>query len=384
MYRSNTDNLSPDSLAKVYVKCSIQSDNCDNISLVRYKDLVGSHESVKDYVCESCAKEATKSKDHIFNKDLLENIDNEKKAYILGLLAADDEYPMIFNKKHEEDGVLFTYLNKYIHNDATNISNITIQSLKVRNDINANLYGGYMPDIGDEFKLIFARGYFDANGHIKKYEATNEFNDPQCMLMGNDQLVMSIADFIGIPYVQTIEGVTYTGTNCIDFLGKIYANAGDLQMPSKYHRFMAWIKPENVYIYKTDKNAIIPSKNKASDAGYDVTVISVAKKLTNLTTLYGTGIKINVPHGVYCEIVPRSSLSKSGYMLANSVGIIDQSYTGEIFVALIKVDPSCPDIELPFRCAQLIFRKQVNVEMTEVAEIFAVTSRGAGGFGSST
>lgn len=64
----------------------------------------------------------------------------------------------------------------------------------------------------------------------------------------------------------------------------------------------------------------------------------------NNTILYDTGIKINVKYGYYAEVVPRSSLSKSGYMLANSIGIIDNSYRNNIFVALTKINPDAPDI----------------------------------------
>lgn len=36
-------------------------------------------------------------------------------------------------------------------------------------------------------------------------------------------------------------------------------------------------------------------------------------------------------------------------MLANSVGIIDNGYTGNLFIALKKIDPNA-EIQLPFRC----------------------------------
>ena len=52
-------------------------------------------------------------------------------------------------------------------------------------------------------------------------------------------------------------------------------------------------------------------------------------------------------------LVPRSSISKTGYMLANSVGVIDRTYTGNVLVPLIKVDKSMPDLILPARVVQL-------------------------------
>jgi dUTP pyrophosphatase len=85
--------------------------------------------------------------------------------------------------------------------------------------------------------------------------------------------------------------------------------------------------------------------------------------------------------GWYFDVVPRSSISKSGYMLANSVGVIDRGYTGEILVPLIKIDPSAPDLKLPARLVQMIPRQIIAAELVEV-EAFDETVRGSSGFGS--
>ena len=83
------------------------------------------------------------------------------------------------------------------------------------------------------------------------------------------------------------------------------------------------------------------------------------------------------------EIVPRSSINKSGYMLSNSIGIIDTSYRGELFVSLTKIDEASADIVLPYKCAQLILRKQEYPELIEVSKFKDDTKRSEGGFGSS-
>ena len=68
-------------------------------------------------------------------------------------------------------------------------------------------------------------------------------------------------------------------------------------------------------------------------------------------------------------------------MLANNVGVIDRGYTGEIMIALIKVDDSAPDLELPCRIAQMIPRRIAHVNFVEVNDI-EQTTRNDGGFGS--
>lgn len=131
-----------------------------------------------------------------------------------------------------------------------------------------------------------------------------------------------------------------------------------------------------------DENAIVPTKAHPSDIGYDLTAIGIFKQISNKITLFETGIRVSPPSGYYIEILPRSSMSKTGYMLANSVGIIDPQYTGTLKIALIKIDDDLPDIELPFTRCQLILRKAEYANMEQVDTI-ENTIRGDGGFGSS-
>jgi dUTP pyrophosphatase len=68
-------------------------------------------------------------------------------------------------------------------------------------------------------------------------------------------------------------------------------------------------------------------------------------------------------------------------MLANSVGVIDQGYVGEIFVPLIKLDDEADDLKLPCRVVQLIPRRWYSMVPTEIEHV-PNTSRGSNGFGS--
>ena len=136
-----------------------------------------------------------------------------------------------------------------------------------------------------------------------------------------------------------------------------------------------------VLFVKDDPNAVVPTKGTPFAVGYDLTAISVFKKLSDKTTLYDTGIKVQPPNGYYTEIVPRSSLTKTGYCLSNSVGTIDSDYRGRLLIALTRIDESFPELTLPFTRCQLILRKHEDYTLTQVTSL-SETQRDCGGFGS--
>ena len=134
---------------------------------------------------------------------------------------------------------------------------------------------------------------------------------------------------------------------------------------------------------KCEPDAVIPTKAYPSDTGYDLTLIRVSKDMSRgrqTIIMFDTGIAVCPPDGYYTEVVPRSSISKTGYMLANSVGIIDASYRGSIKVVL-KGDETLKNLALPYKGFQLILRKLEEAEVVEVDDLDD-TVRGEGGFGS--
>lgn len=167
--------------------------------------------------------------------------------------------------------------------------------------------------------------------------------------------------------------------NCIDFLS--FSSLCGTKL-SSYKRMLGYTDSiPTCKILKTHKNAVLPHKHRVSDEGYDMHIISVDKQFDKYTTLYNTHIKIKPPPGWHVEILPRSSLSKSGYMLSNSVGLIDENYRGDIKIALTKINSEAEDLKLPFKAVQMILRKSTHFLCEEVKELDE-TSRGVGGFGS--
>jgi dUTP pyrophosphatase len=131
---------------------------------------------------------------------------------------------------------------------------------------------------------------------------------------------------------------------------------------------------------KTRPDAVAPCKQHQDDVGYDLTLLELVKE-ENGVQFFDTGIAVRPPLGYYFEVVGRSSISKSGYTLANNIGVIDPNYRGSIRVALFKHNPDMPQLPTPNRLVQLIPRAFHHFEPKEVDNLNE-TDRGDGGFGS--
>lgn len=342
--------------------------------------------------------------------NFFKHIDSEAKAYLLGWIASDGT----INKSgftiaiHEKDLSTLISLRNIIDKDLKitnkdeNLKSLSINSKTITNDL-CNLLGINpgkkshtisWPFLENEkLQWAFLRGYFDGDGYVSYVDSSHS---PSCgVSSSSDSFRQSIIDFCKIPCSNSVISLKWTGNNALDFLGKIYEDA-NYYLPRKRNNYVDWStwmpcislkhrersgKSIEFRWMKTRPDAIKPSKERASDSGYDLTILEPVKSFGK-TTLYSTGIKVVPEFGWYLDVVPRSSISKTGYMLANNVGIIDRTYTGEILVALIKVDDDAKDLELPCRIAQMIPRQIVNVDLVEV-DSFEETSRNDGGFGSS-
>lgn len=104
--------------------------------------------------------------------------------------------------------------------------------------------------------------------------------------------------------------------------------------------------------------------------------------INETTVSYGTGVAVDVKLGYVGILCLRSSLGTSGHMLANSVGIIDPDYRGEIIIKLDrqKHATAIKNIEPGDRIAQLVVTPCVT-DFKIVNEL-TTTIRGNGGFGS--
>jgi len=140
-----------------------------------------------------------------------------------------------------------------------------------------------------------------------------------------------------------------------------------------------------VNIETCHENAEVPEYQQDGDAGMDLKAVEV-KKNTSEQLWFNTGLKIAIPRGYVGLIFPRSSISTKQLELANSVGVIDSGYRGEIEVRFNKLNKD--SLHQPYsavtndRIAQLIIMPYPKVEFVETESLNFDTSRGSGGFGS--
>ncbi len=101
------------------------------------------------------------------------------------------------------------------------------------------------------------------------------------------------------------------------------------------------------------------------------------------TVLVPSGIAISIHDpGLVALIVPRSGLGiKHGIVLANTVGVIDSDYQGEIGIGLHNRGKSPYTIEPGERICQMMFVPITQVSLLIVEEFSQETNRGTGGFG---
>lgn len=142
-----------------------------------------------------------------------------------------------------------------------------------------------------------------------------------------------------------------------------------------------------VSFYKLRPDAIIPSKATPGSIGLDLYSVEPYIVLPGQRIVVSTGLKVQLPDGVYGRIAPRSGLAvKHG--LDVGAGVIDPDYTGELRVVLFNHDQNVPFIVRPgYRIAQLILERALEPSVNELTEdpssSSTSTDRGDNGFGSS-
>ena len=153
---------------------------------------------------------------------------------------------------------------------------------------------------------------------------------------------------------------------------------------SEVLKFLELIDKMKVRIKKLNDNAVMPSKAHAADAGFDLYCTSKEIDWTKRQIVCHTGLAFEIPEGYVGLIFPRSSVSNKPLMMANSVGVVDSCYRGEVTAKFNITDTrqsAFSHYQEGDRIAQMIIIPYPEIEFEE-ADSLSESDRGTGGYGS--
>ena len=137
-----------------------------------------------------------------------------------------------------------------------------------------------------------------------------------------------------------------------------------------------------IKIAPINPNAKLPTYAHPTDAGADIYAVEDITIEPGKTEIVKTGLTVEIPVGYAILIYPRSGLSlKTGLRIANSVGVIDSDYRGEIGVLMHNTDGAAAQVKSGDKIAQMVLTEVPMIKWVEVDSLNE-TDRGEGGFGS--
>ena len=159
---------------------------------------------------------------------------------------------------------------------------------------------------------------------------------------------------------------------------------------TKYYRLELLVTEQGAPFYPEIGTVENLSKD---NAGYDLKVV-VDQHPVITATLVPLGVKARMveitPLDTGLELVeechftlePRSSIYKTGFMMANSRGIIDSSYRGQLMAPVLSVGTKLSTIEKGTRLFQVLAPGLGYIKQVSYVSSLSETLRGEGGFGS--
>ncbi len=119
----------------------------------------------------------------------------------------------------------------------------------------------------------------------------------------------------------------------------------------------------------------------AGDAGLDLYVLEDIKINAGETLPIKLGVACEPEDGRAYFLMPRSSISKTPLRLANSIGLIDGGYRGELMAMCDNIKSDSYTVEKGQRLFQIVACDCSPITY-ELVEDLSDTTRGTGGFGS--
>lgn len=169
--------------------------------------------------------------------------------------------------------------------------------------------------------------------------------------------------------------------NAVDWLLKNCRDKRWDLIERAFKRMEKEIMNKHLAVKRLHSDAKLPTKAYEGDAGYDLYSLEDSKILPGEISKISTGICIRIPEGHSGFIWDRSGNGSKGIKVYG--GVIDQTYTGEIFVCLgYNGNRNALQVSKGDKIAQLCIFKTPHFDILEVDKL-ELTERGGKGFGSS-
>lgn len=138
----------------------------------------------------------------------------------------------------------------------------------------------------------------------------------------------------------------------------------------------------SIKVMLSHPDAILPSYGSEYAAGLDLHSLYDHRIYKGEITTVRTGVHIGMNAGQFGVLTLRSSAGLKGLYLANTIGIIDSDYTGELLLKVGLHNWSHRYITAGDRIAQLVIQEYVRCPSLKLVTELDKTERGNGGFGS--
>lgn len=137
---------------------------------------------------------------------------------------------------------------------------------------------------------------------------------------------------------------------------------------------------ENIGTFEIVVGGRVPTKGTLYSSAVDLYARKIEFNAASRQHTIYLGVKIELPENFVGLLVPRSSIVNKGLSMANSVGVIDPDYRGELKAVFNTVGSKSEYYEVGDKCCQLLILPIADIKLIEgkVGE----SDRGSGGFGS--
>jgi dUTP pyrophosphatase len=136
----------------------------------------------------------------------------------------------------------------------------------------------------------------------------------------------------------------------------------------------------NVKVKRIHPAAKLPARGTNWSAGADLCCLEAFTLKPGERKSVPTGLIVEIPHGWYGRVAPRSGLA-ANHGVDMLAGVIDSDYRAELKVLMINLGDAPVRFDAGERIAQLIIERVAVCDYVWVDELSA-TERGDGGFGS--